>query len=95
MIKIDSMLTTLDTFGFFAPDISHRAQLKAGRWKRMANQVVTEITDWDVRNIDEDQVQKVLKEELLNRDVPINFEFAINSLGLLKNQKKPSKIGCF
>jgi len=77
MVKIDSMMTSLDTFEFFQPDISHRAQLKAGRLKRMANQVVTEISEWDVRNIDEDQVRKVLEEELLNRDVPIPFEFAI------------------
>jgi two-component system phosphate regulon sensor histidine kinase PhoR len=30
-----------------------------------------------VRNIDEEQLQKVLEEELLNRDVPIPFEYAI------------------
>ncbi len=77
MVKIDSMLTTLDTFEVFQPEISHRAQQKAVRLKRMANQVVTEISDWDVRNIDEEQLQKVLQEELLNRDVPIHFEYAI------------------
>lgn len=54
MVKIDSMMTSLDTFEFFQPDISHRTQLKAGRLKRMANQVVTEISEWDVRNIDEE-----------------------------------------
>ena len=77
MVKIDSLLTTLDTFEILSPDISHRAQVKAGRLKRMANQVATEISDWDVRNIDEEQLQKVLEEELLNRDVPIPFEYAI------------------
>ncbi len=76
-VRIDSLLVSLDTFNYYLPDISHRAREKAGRLKRIANQVVTEISDWDIRNIDEEQVQKVLEDELLNRDVPIPFEYAI------------------
>lgn len=87
MVKIDSMLTTLDTFEVFQPEISHRAQLKAGRLKRMANQVVTEISEWDVRNIDENQVQKVLTEELQNRNIPIQFEYGILQDSVLINKQ--------
>jgi len=87
MVKIDSMLTTLDTFNVFQPEISHRAQLKAGRLKRMANQVVTEISEWDVRNIDEKQVQKVLTEELQNRNIPIQFEYGILQDSILINKQ--------
>ena len=87
MVKIDSMITTLDTFNVFQPEISHRAQLKAGRLKRMANQVVTEISEWDVRNIDEEQVQKVLEEELQNRNIPIQFEFGILQDSVLINKQ--------
>jgi two-component system, OmpR family, phosphate regulon sensor histidine kinase PhoR len=77
MVKIDSMITSLDTFNIIRPEISHRAQLKASRLKRMANQVVTEISEWDVRDIDEKQIQEVLTEELQNRNIPIPFEYGI------------------
>lgn len=76
-VKIDSLLVSLDTFNSYLPDISHRAQEKATRLKRIANRVVTEISDWDVRNIDENQVQSVLEEELQNRNIPIQFDYAI------------------
>jgi len=86
-VKIDSVLTTLDTFDFFQPDISHRAQLKADRLKRMASQVVTEISEWDVHNIDEEQVKRVLEEELLNRNIPISFEYAILQDSIVVNKQ--------
>ncbi len=77
VIKIDSVLTGLDTFNVFMPDFSRRAKFKAGRLKQMASQVATEIYQWDVRRIDENLIQKVLKEELNNRNIPINFEYAV------------------
>jgi len=77
VVKIDSMLSSLDTFNIFTPEISKRAQIKAGTLKRMANKVVTEITEWDVGNIDTAQIQKMLNHELHNRDIPIGFEFGI------------------
>ena len=86
-IKIDSLLTTIDTYKFFQPDFSHRAQVKAGRLKRLANKVVTEISDWDVSNINEDQVQKVMKEELLNRNIPITFKYAIFQDSVILNKE--------
>ncbi|MEZ5103640.1 MAG: HAMP domain-containing sensor histidine kinase [Draconibacterium sp.] len=75
--KIDSVITNLDTFHFLRPDISQRARFKAGRLKQMANQVTTEIYEWDVRRIDEELVQKVLREELNNRNIPIDFKYGI------------------
>ena len=77
VIKIDSLLTSFDTFEFIAPDFSKRAQLKAGHLKRLANKAVSEISDWDVHFIDEEQVKNVLQEELQNRNVPIDFQYAI------------------
>ena len=77
IIKIDSVLTGLDTFNVFMPDFSRRARFKAGRLKQVASQVATEIYQWDVRRIDEDLIEKVLKEELNNRNIPIEFEYAV------------------
>ncbi len=76
-IKIDSMLTTLDTIGILQSEISKRAQQKGTRLKRMADQAISEFETWDVRKIDEEQLQQVLGEELVNRDIPIPFEYAI------------------
>lgn len=77
VIKIDSLLTSFDTFKILEPDISQRAKTKAVRLKQMANQVVTEISTWDVRKVDNNLLQNVLSEELKNKDIPIDFEFGI------------------
>lgn len=87
MVKIDSMITSLDTFNIIQPEISHRAQLKASKLKRMANQVVTEISEWDVRDVDEEQIQEVLEEELQNRNIPIPFEYGIFQDSVLINKQ--------
>ena len=88
MVQIDSMLTKLDTFDVLRPDISRRAQLKANQLKRMANQVVTEISEWDVNRIDTELIQNVLTEELQNRNIPIPFEFGVlkDSIFISKNE---------
>lgn len=77
VVKIDSVLTTLDTINIVMPGFSHRAQMKAVKLKNMASQVVTEIAEWDVNSIDDTLVQQVLTEELQNRKIPIGFEFGI------------------
>lgn len=77
VVKIDSLLTSLDTFTIIQPDISKRVKSKATQLKRMANQVVTEISTWDVREIDQNLLQNVLSKELENNDIPIDFEYGI------------------
>ena len=76
-IKIDSLLTSLDSVEIFQPDISKRAQQKGNRLKRIANKAISEFETWDDRRIDEVQLRQVLEEELLNRNIPIPFEYAI------------------
>lgn len=77
IVKIDSVLTHLDTMALARPDFSKRIQLKAGRLKRTASKFVTEIESWDVDRINKDQIQNVLDEELKNKNIPINFQFAV------------------
>lgn len=86
-IKIDSLLSSLDTVGIFQSDISKRAQQKGNRLKRMADKAITEFETWDVREIDEKQLHQVLEEELLNRNIPIPFEYAILQDSLFLNEK--------
>ena len=77
VVRIDSIVTGLDTFAVISPDISRRVEFKAGRLKKMANQVTAEISTWDVQTIDNELIKNVLSEELENRDIPINFEYGI------------------
>ncbi len=76
-IKIDSLLTDLDTFEILAPDITKRVRLKATSLKRMANKVVTEVATWDVRQLDENLIYDVLKKELGENNIPLDFEYGI------------------
>ena len=77
MVKIDSVLTQLDTLNLVGPDFSRRVELKAGGLKKAASKFVTEIESWDVNRINKDQIQKVLGEELRNKNIPIDFQFAV------------------
>ncbi|MDB4582253.1 HAMP domain-containing histidine kinase [Draconibacterium sp.] len=76
-IRIDSLLTNLDTFAILKPEISKRVRLKAGTLKRVANKMVTEVSTWDVRKIDTNRIYEVLKMELQENNIPIGFEFGI------------------
>ena len=77
LVHLDSMITKLDTFKIFQPGFSSRVHGKASRLKRMASQVVNEITSWDERQINNDQIKEVLDEELKNRNIPIDFKFGV------------------
>lgn len=75
--KIDSMLIHLDTFHIIQPDISKRARVKAAQLKNMASQVVTEIYEWDTRQMDHEKINGILEEELENASIPLEFQSAI------------------
>lgn len=77
MIRIDSLLTELDTFEILAPNISKRVELKATNLKRVANKVVTEVATWDVRQLDENLIFEVLTKELGENNIPLDFEYGI------------------
>ncbi len=76
-ITIDSLLTDLQVVEMVQPDISKRVKIKASNLKRMANKVVTEVSAWDVRKIDEKLIFDVLQKELQERNIPIDFEYGI------------------
>ena len=77
MVKIDSLLTHLDTLAVARPDFSKRVELKAGKLKMAANKIVAEVESWDVTQINKDHIKKVLDEELKNKNIPIDFQLAV------------------
>ena len=76
-VRIDSVLTELDTFDVLRPDLSKRVQVKAVNLKRMANQMITEVASWDVRQVDKKLVAETLKKELAESSIPLDFDFGI------------------
>ncbi len=76
-VRIDSVLTELDTFDVLRPDLSKRVQVKAVNLKRMANQMITEVASWDVRQVDKRLVAETLKKELAESSIPLDFDFGI------------------
>lgn len=76
-VKIDSLLTELDTFQILRPELTQRVEVKAGNLKRIANQMVSEVATWDVRKVDEELISEVLKTELQQRNIPLDFEYGI------------------
>lgn len=77
MVRLDSMIHSLDTIQIIRPDVSRRVRSKASNLKQIASRVVTEIAAWDVQEIDKELLSNVLGEELQNRNIPIDFEFGI------------------
>ncbi len=77
LIKIDSLVSSLDTIKILAPDITRKVEVRAGRFRDVASQFVSEISTWDIQQIDTGLIRNVLTEELENKNIPIDFEYAV------------------
>ncbi len=84
MVKIDSMLSRIDSTFVIAPELTSRVRQRAGNLKQVASQVFTEIVAWDGIQPDTAEILPVLKEELENRNIPIRFDFGILNENELK-----------
>ena len=70
----DSMLKM--TLPVFSRDVSKKLE----QLNKLSNQIQIEYHGWETgRHIDESQLKKFLKEELLDRAIPIDFNILINS----------------
>lgn len=83
LVKIDSLLSQIDSTVIIAPELSTHIKQKAGNLKQVASQVFTEIVTWDETDTDTAEVNRILTEELRNRDIPIEFDFGIFTDSLL------------
>jgi two-component system, OmpR family, phosphate regulon sensor histidine kinase PhoR len=79
IIKIDSLMKSLDSAIHVPSGFSKRIKNKAGNLKRTARRFVTEIASWNASEIDTLQLKTILNNELKNRDIPIDFQFGILS----------------
>lgn len=76
-IHLDSFANNIDNSIIYTPDITTKARQKVWKIKESMNQFVSEITTFDLKKLDNKLVGDVLKEELENRNIPINFEYGV------------------
>lgn len=76
----DTLVTINDSLiltGF--PEIGNHMGGKIEQLQKLSKQIAFEYKGWESgRHIDEKQLKKLLKEELLEKEIPIGFNFAIN-----------------
>ncbi len=77
MEKMDSVINRLNVTATMPEDVSKRLNVKIERLREKANQMATEIYTWGMNYIDPKLVENTLKEELANKDIPIDFHFGI------------------
>lgn len=75
--RYDSLIVNLSSGSDSSKALKYRMELKSKKLKRVADQVVNEITTWDNPDISTDHLNEILKRELINRDIPIPYEFGI------------------
>jgi len=77
----DTLWTSKDSIlesGF--PEIGNDMEKKMEQIEELSKQITVEYKGWETgRNIDEKQLKKIIKEELMDRVIPIDFNFIINS----------------
>ena len=62
------------------PGFGSKMEKKIEQLENLSNQIQIEYRGWETgRHIDEIQLKRLLKEELMDRAIPINFEFVISS----------------
>ena len=89
IMRIDTVLTQLDTLGTFMPEISSRLHIRTDRIRRTADQFFNEITELDNREIDLEQIGNLLKDELQNRNIPIDYKFGVLQDSLFLDRVDP------
>ena len=77
VIKIDSLMKSLDSTVEVPSGFSKRLRNKAGNLKRTARQVVTEIVSWDASEIDTVQLKSVLNDNKKGSKIRA-FKISIN-----------------
>ena len=74
--RIDSLMVQFGSLNDSARKLNQQMEFKIRKLKRVANKVVQEISTWE-EDVPIERVNKVLKKELENRNIPTPFELGI------------------
>jgi len=77
----DTTVTSIDSVIMSAhPEFDAKMEKRIEQLEKLSNQIQIEYNGWETgRKIDENQLKEILKEELIDKAIPIDFEFAIYS----------------
>jgi two-component system phosphate regulon sensor histidine kinase PhoR len=75
--KFDSIAGHFKEWTDSATGMKRRFEIKTNKLKRVANKVVQEITAWETNVPTNEHIREILQKELINRDIPVSFEFGI------------------
>lgn len=74
--RIDSLMVQFGSLNDSAQKMNQRMEFKTRKLQKVANKVVHEISTWE-EDVPIERVKEVLKKELENRNIPIQFELGI------------------
>jgi two-component system phosphate regulon sensor histidine kinase PhoR len=81
-IRINDTIVTISDSILLSdlPEFGKKMEKKIEQLEKLSNQIQIEYKGWETgRHIDETLLKKILKEELMDRAIPIDFNFAIYS----------------
>lgn len=84
--KFDSLARQFDQQRDSNQQLRKRFDFKTRRLQRTASRVVEEISQWEEKEPSPEMINGILKKELLNRNIPIPFEFGIIKDSIISNK---------
>lgn len=87
--KLDSLVGRFDLQTDSSGKFKQRFEIKTHKLRRVASQVVQEISTWE-ENIPVERISEVLKKELENRDIPVSFQLGIIKDSVISEQSTDS-----
>lgn len=77
--KLDSLQQALDTMKFLAPGLNKRIELKAQNLLNFKHRVISEITEFEHKELPLPEIADIVHRELMDKDVPIAFDLGISN----------------
>ncbi|RKD92820.1 sensor histidine kinase [Mangrovibacterium diazotrophicum] len=75
--KLDSLNMALDSLEFTSPGFQKRVERKTQDLKNFTHRVITEMTDVEHERIPIPEIAEVVRRELSDKDIPIDFDLAV------------------
>jgi two-component system phosphate regulon sensor histidine kinase PhoR len=94
-IKNDTLSANDSLFFLALPGIGNKVKKKMEQLEKLSKQITIEYKGWESgRHIDEEQLKNLLREELNDKEIPIDFTFKISpEQSITKNGDKSADLG--
>lgn len=82
--KLDSLNMALDSLQFVSPGFQKRVERKTQDLKNFTHRVITEMTLVEHDRMPVSEIAQVVRRELLDKDIPIDFDLAVSEQDTLR-----------